>query len=106
MSHYDLLGIARTASRDEIVAAAQAVADVPGVDTACAVLLDDARRAAYDRDLDALATSYVDVAQALPLDPLGKLDVLATWLAPSRAAPDKLDTWAQPHPALDGEVRR
>ena len=105
-SYYDVLGVARSASRDEIAAAAQALAEVPGADVACATLLDDARRAAHDRDLAAIASGYVDVAYALPLDPLGKLETLVGWLGAAASPADALDDWAAFHAALDGEVRR
>ena len=53
-------------------------------------------------DRDPLARAYVDVAYALPLDPLGKLEALSAWLAPAKPRPPALEDWAAHHPALDG----
>lgn len=122
-SHYDLLGVSQTATRDEIIGAEKALvklyeqrarADDPyanqllaRVNDASEVLRDDGRRAAYDRDLDAIARSYVDVAYPLPLGQFAKLAALTGWLAAGErpAAADPLERWASVHPLLDGDRR-
>jgi hypothetical protein len=95
MTLYDQLGVSPAATRDEIAAAAAALGRDAGI------LLDDARRAAYDRDLAAIAQGYVDVADPLPLEAFARLDLVSAWLpAPEPRA--ELDGWATHHPALDG----
>jgi curved DNA-binding protein CbpA len=121
-NHYDLLGVSQTATRDEIVAAKHALLRIYQVrslqndkqateilarlNDAHEVLENPVRRAAYDRDFEAIARSYVDVAYPLPLGQFAKLDALAAWLSPpTRTHHDRLEDWAVFHPALDGDSR-
>lgn len=101
-SLYDTLGVSRFATRAEIVDAERVLQTGKAQ-----ALLDEGKRAAYDRDFEALAKSYADVAYALPVDHLGKLEVLASWLgdAPEPRAADELAQWAAHDPLLDGDVK-
>jgi hypothetical protein len=101
-SLYDMLGVSRFATRAEIVDA-ERVLQTGRAQT----LLDDSKRAAYDRDFEALARSYADVAHALPVDHLGKLEVLADWLGDGAGATasEDLAQWAAHDPLLDGDAR-
>ena len=125
-SHYDLLGISSTASREEIADARAALRRLHEIrarhndpaanqmlvrlNEAERVLLDEGLRAAYDRDPAVIARSFVDVAYSLPIGRFARLREVGAWLAETgRTAlelpPVELAEWATPDPLLDGGAR-
>ncbi len=104
--HYDVLGVAESATEQEIGEAEKAVrkahdhrahlgdaaatAVLSHLNEARAVLLDPARRAAYAQSPQALWESFADPAHALPVTRGERLSQIRAWLSgehdPVRAA--------------------